>query len=88
MGMNTWYEQLASHGMKMSKDKTKVIVVTRQKLVPQVAICRWATVTVEHVTVFRYLGSWLHKNGALEREIEGKTPRNWECHEECKLSHL
>lgn len=29
------YEQLAKHGMKMIKEKTWVLIVTRQQLVPQ-----------------------------------------------------
>ena len=55
-----WDNQLAVHGMWMSKKKTEVPEVSREQPVPRLQI----TVDgqqLKQITAFRYLGSWLHE---------------------------
>ena len=65
-----WYNQLAAHGMRISKKKTEVLRASRGQPVPRLQI----TVGGQQLkqTAFRYLGSWLHECGDLDREIQAR----------------
>ena len=68
-----WDNQLAAHSMRMNKEKNGS---TR-------SLKRAASATTEdyigpdgqqlkQITAFRYLGSWLHESGDLDREVQAR----------------
>ncbi|CAB4028267.1 RNA-directed DNA polymerase (reverse transcriptase) domain containing [Paramuricea clavata] len=80
--VDMWDNQLAVHGMRMSKKKTEVLEVSRGQPVPRLEI----TVDgqqLKQTTAFKYLGSWQHESGDLDREITGKVAGYREYMEEC-----
>ena len=75
--------------MRMSKKKTKVLEVSREQPVPRLQI----TVDgqqLKQITAFRYLGSWLHESGDLDREVQARLQGagNREHMEECKRNNI
>ena len=59
------------HGMKMSKSKTEVMVMTRKAEVPILNI-QVEGERLKQVKEFKYLGDWVQENGELEREIRAR----------------
>lgn len=66
-----WDNQLAVHGMRMSKEKTEVLEVSRGQPVPRLQITLDGQ-QLKQTTAFRYLGSWLHESGDLDREVQAR----------------
>ena len=60
-----WYNQLAVHGMRMSKVKTEVLEVSRGQIMVDGQ-------QLKQTTAFRYLGSWLQESGDLDREVQAR----------------
>ena len=71
MKVNGWYQELSSHGMKMSIKKTEVMLVSALGTNQQMGIEVGGKV-LKQVDTFKYLGSWIEKSGGLEREIQAR----------------
>ena len=66
-----WYNQLAVHGMRMSKVKTEVLEVSRGQTVPRLQIMVDGQ-QLKQTAAFRYLRSWLQERGNLDREVQAR----------------
>ncbi|CAB4025844.1 Hypothetical predicted protein [Paramuricea clavata] len=66
-----WDNQLAVHGIRMSKKKTEVLEVSRGQPVPRLEIIVDGQ-QLKQTTAFRYLGSWQLESGDLDREIQAR----------------
>ena len=69
--MTMWHDNLAAHGMRMSKAKTEVLVVSRKQPVPRIQILTEGQ-QQKQTSAFKYLGSWLQESGDLDREVQAR----------------
>ena len=63
--------KLAVHGMSMSKKKAEVLEVSRGQPVPRLENIVGGQ-QLRQTTAFRYLESWQHESGDLDREIQAR----------------
>lgn len=67
--LTNWNETLLEHGMKMNKNKTKVMVISRDKRELHIQL---EGVAIEQVTAFQYLGVTFEETGKQHTEINNR----------------
>jgi len=64
--MTLWDKTLTNYGLKLNKNKTEILVLSRTNLTANIQL---SDITLKQVRIFKYLGSTISENGLIDIEI-------------------